>query len=194
MKVVFPKAYAYLSRFREALGERRDAVLMRSKESIPFYAIGAVSEYTFAPYKVVWGRIASRMDASVVSTSEGRVVIPQETISLVGCDEVDEAHYICATLNSSPFNFSLQSYSQKGGKSFGTPSILENVCVPKYDLNNPTHLALGDLSQQAHAATAAGDAARVREIEAEVDRLAAQLWGLTDAELREIQESLTELG
>ena len=39
-----------------------------------------------------------------------------------------------------------------------------------------------------------GDAARVREIEAEVDRLAARLWGLTDAELREIQESLAELG
>jgi hypothetical protein len=34
----------------------------------------------------------------------------------------------------------------------------------------------------------------VREIEAEVDRLAAALWGLTDAELREIQESLEELG
>jgi hypothetical protein len=34
----------------------------------------------------------------------------------------------------------------------------------------------------------------VREIEAEVDRLAAKLWGLTDAELLEIQESLAELG
>ena len=33
-----------------------------------------------------------------------------------------------------------------------------------------------------------------REIEAKVDRLAAQLWGVTDAELREIQESLVELG
>ena len=31
------------------------------------------------------------------------------------------------------------------------------------------------LSQQAHAATAAGDAARVGEIEAEIDWLAAQL-------------------
>jgi len=39
-----------------------------------------------------------------------------------------------------------------------------------------------------------GDPVRMREIEAEVDRLAARLWGLTDAELREIQESLAELG
>ena len=34
----------------------------------------------------------------------------------------------------------------------------------------------------------------MREIEAEIDWLAAQLWGLTDAELQEIQESLAELG
>jgi len=31
------------------------------------------------------------------------------------------------------------------------------------------------------------------EIEAEIDQLAAQLWGLTADELREIQESLAEL-
>jgi len=72
--------------------------------------------------------------------------------------------------------------------------VLKYVAVPQYDFNSPTHLALADLSRQAHAAAAAGDAARVREIEAEVDRLAARLWGLTDAELREIQESLAELG
>lgn len=39
----------------------------------------------------------------------------------------------------------------------------------------------------------AGHRARVQAIEAEIDRLAAQLWGLTDDELREIQESLAEL-
>jgi hypothetical protein len=65
-----------------------------------------------------------------------------------------------------------------------------------------TQCQLAALSQQAHAATAAGDpsaaprasTARVREIEAEIDRLAAELWGLTEAEVREIQESLEELG
>jgi hypothetical protein len=35
---------------------------------------------------------------------------------------------------------------------------------------------------------------KVAQIEAEIDHLAAQMWGLTDAELKEIQESLAELG
>jgi hypothetical protein len=33
----------------------------------------------------------------------------------------------------------------------------------------------------------------VQEIEAEMDELAAQVWGLTGQELKEIQESLVEL-
>jgi len=40
---------------------------------------------------------------------------------------------------------------------------------------------------KAPEATAAGDTARVREIEAEIDRLAAALWGLSQQELEEIQ-------
>ena len=39
----------------------------------------------------------------------------------------------------------------------------------------------------------AADAGRVREIEAEIDRLAAKLWGLSKQELEEIQRSLEEL-
>ena len=39
-----------------------------------------------------------------------------------------------------------------------------------------------------------GDPSGLREIEAEIDQLAAELWGLTQAELAEIQKSLAELG
>ena len=60
------------------------------------------------------------------------------------------------------------------------------------DLRDPNALVPTDcLSQQAHEATAAGEAALVREVDVEIDRLAAELWVLTVAELR---ESLPELG
>jgi len=67
------------------------------------------------------------------------------------------------------------------------------VRVPRYDQADPVHRQLAALSQRAHAATAAGNPEEVKEIEAEIDRLAARLWGLTDEELQEIQESLAEL-
>jgi len=44
-----------------------------------------------------------------------------------------------------------------------------------------------------HATTASRDTVRVREIEAEIDRLAAELWGRSQQELEEIQRSLEEL-
>lgn len=52
---------------------------------------------------------------------------------------------------------------------------------------------LSSLSQQAHASTAAGDAAQVEAIEAEIDHLAAQWGGLTEGEMGEIQRNLEEL-
>ncbi len=40
---------------------------------------------------------------------------------------------------------------------------------------------------------AASDTDALRQAEAEIDELAAQLWGITPAELRAIQEALAEM-
>ena len=72
--------------------------------------------------------------------------------------------------------------------------FLENIHGPRYDTDNATHRELAALSRQAHKAAAQGDDEAVRAIEAEIDALAAKVWGLSEAELREIQERLEELG
>ena len=100
-------------------------------------------------------------------------------------------HYVCAVVNSSPICFSAQAYTIE--TQFST-HLFNYLSIPQFDATNPTHQALAALSQEAHAATAAGDITRVAAIEAEIDQLAARLWGLTEAELRDIQESLAELG
>ncbi len=188
------------TRLRRAKDEDGSELRSRSgyrryfKETDPFYSMFNIADYTFAPYKVVWPNIASELTCAVVSSHKGKTVIPQHIVTLVGLDDAEAAHFVCAVANSSPINFALQSYSQKGGKSFGTPHVLKNLFVPRYDPTNPTYHQLATLSQEAHAATAAGDAARVREIEVEIDRLAAELWGLNKQELEEIQRSLEELG
>ncbi|MBM4430561.1 MAG: SAM-dependent DNA methyltransferase, partial [Chloroflexi bacterium] len=192
MALQLPKSYAYLKRFETEL-RSRSGYKRYFSESAPFYSIFDVGEYTFAPYKVVWPNIASELACAVVSGHEGKTVVPQHIITLVATENAEEAHFVCALLNSAPVNFTVQSYSQKGGKSFGTPHVLENVRIPRYDPANSTHRRLAALSQQAHQATATGETARVRGIEAEIDRLAAKLWGLTETELQEIQDSLKEL-
>ncbi len=194
MAVRLPKTYAYLKRFEPDL-RQRSGYRRYFKETDPFYSLFNVGDYTFAPYKVVWPWIAQTLVSSVVgSDAAGKIVIPEHNTSFVPFEAADEAHFFCACFNSSPADFAAISSYGGGGGGIASPKVVERIRVPKYDPTDPIHRALADLSQQAHAATAAGDAARVQELEAEIDRLAARLWGLTDAELREIQESLAELG
>jgi len=195
----YPRSFAYLSRFRHILLTRSGYKLLRSGE--PFYILIDVSKYTFMPYKVVWPRIASRVNAAVVYED----IMPQETIAFVTSNSLEEAHYICAVLNSVAFNFTAVSYSQTGGKSFGSPHLLENIRVPRFDPANPVHQRLAALSQRAHEV--AGELStdsqsdkrtaelkqELTEIEALVGQAAAELWGVTEKESREIQESLEEL-
>jgi hypothetical protein len=49
------------------------------------------------------------------------------------------------------------------------------------------------LSQRAHELAAAGDKKGLKAVEDEVDRAAAELWGITAEELAEIRRSLEEL-
>jgi SAM-dependent methyltransferase len=192
MKLKYPKTYAYLKRFEDDLRQR--SVYKRYfKETAPFYSMFDVGDYTFASCKVVWMRMASKIMASVIGTYDGKPIIPPDTVTLVSFADEEEAYYLCAVVNSSPFDFAAQSYSQRGGKSFASPHIMGNIRVPKFNRKDKVHLELASLSQQAHQATARGDQETVSSIEKSIDELAVEVWGLTKEELKEIQESLKEL-
>jgi hypothetical protein len=197
----YPRTYGYLKRFEPVLRQRaafkryftRPERGGKVKETGPFYSMFDVGDYTFAPWKVVWPNIASMLNAAVVGSSEGKVVVPQHIVTLVACETEEEAHYICALINSSSANFAARTYSQEGGKSFGDPHILGHIRIPRYNPQDAVHRRLAELSQAAHQAARREDAAELARIEAEIDRQAAQLWDLSEAELREIQQSLAEV-
>ena len=193
MMARLPKTYAYVERFEEVL-RRRSVYRRYFKTTDPFYSMFNIGDYTFAPYKVVWPNVASALDCAVVSSFEGKPVVPQHIVTLVGLEDADEAHFVCAVVNSSPINFAAQSYSQRGGKSFGTPHILDNLLVPRYQAADATHRQFVVLSKRAHRATAAGAKVEVQNIEVEIDQLAGHMWGLSETELGDIQRSLAELG
>ncbi|GBC82945.1 hypothetical protein HRbin10_02083 [bacterium HR10] len=190
MQSLFPRTYGYLSLFRKVLLNRRSGWYQKAKDRLPFYIMFAVGDYTFAPWKVVWREQASKMTASVVGPRDGKPVVPDHKLMLVDCQSEPEAHFVCACLNSAIGQFVAQSYAVEIQMD---PHILEHIRIPRYDPSDPVHRRLAELSQAAHEATKAEDEARLCQIEAEIDREAAKLWGLTEEELREIQRSLQEL-
>lgn len=103
-----------------------------------------------------------------------------------------EAHFICATLNSSLINEWIKPLQPRG--IYGERSIHRRpfiLPIPKFEAKNPVHLKLAKLSLQCHSKVAvfgatkkaiAGirkDAREAVKIEvAEIDELVSQLLGL----------------
>jgi hypothetical protein len=174
MREKYPRTFEYLSRFEQRLKDR--AAYRRYQSAGPFYSMYNVGPYTTAPIKVVWRRMDSRINAAVVTTVEDRVlgtrpIIPQETCAMIACQSLDEAHYLCAMLNSSSVNGIVQSHSVNGGKSFGTPNMLKYLNLRSFDPVNALHKELAKCSEEAHQNPAP-------DSESRVDRLVFELYGL----------------
>lgn len=207
MQSNFPKTWAYLKRFETLLRNRsgfqryftRQEKGGNISETGPFYSIFNIGEYTFGEWKVVWPNMGKRLDAAVISSKGNRPIVPQHIITLIATQSEQEALYIAAVINSAPFQFAAFSYSQVGGKSFATPQIVENLLIPKFDAESFSHAKLVGVASKAHQLAPlayAGNAdalQQLRQVEADVDRAAAALWGLTEQELADVQTSLQEL-
>jgi len=195
MKQEYPLTYRYLKQFESVLSERADRKYYPNDS--PFYTMRNVADYTFARYKVVWTRVDKDIKGAVISSSEvagvNKVIMPIETAVLVAFNESAEAHYFCSILNSSPWRFVITSTAVHGTGGFGSPNVLTKARIPKFDTQDRVHLELSGLSQNAHYATEIGDEVGVKELEQRIDELAAQIWGLTGEELREIKSSLEEM-
>jgi len=77
--------------------------------------------------------------------------------------------------------------------SMGSMHVLQNIRILKFNPADKVYQELARLSQNAHYAITIGDEAGLKELEQRIDELAAQIWGLTGEELKEIQMSLEEL-
>lgn len=119
----FPKASAYLSKFKHQLESRSGYKKYLKPVGEPFYSLYNVGPYTFAPYKVVWKEQSSEFECAVVSSVDGKVVFPDHKLMLVPFqDESEGTLCLCATrFNNFPshcssicdFNTTKHSYSRE---------------------------------------------------------------------------------
>jgi SAM-dependent methyltransferase len=191
IKTKYAKAYLYLKKFKNILLERRGwEVKQAMKSGKPYWSMSEIGDYTFAPYKVVWREQASCITSCVISNKEGKPIIPDHKLMLIDFKNMQEAFYVSSLLNSSPATYAIYSYCIETQM---TPHIMNNILIPKYDSSNKLHMQLSVFSKQAHQAAAEDKQEEVAEIEEQIDKLAARLWGLSDEEVNEITLSLQEL-
>ncbi len=187
MQKDYPKAWAYLKKHEPVL--RKSGILRRFfKETDPFYSVFNVGDYTFSQYKVVWREVSNDLSCAVIEPRDGKVVIPDHTLTMLETKSLKEAHYVCAVLNSAPARLTVRSYIAL----HPSPHVMSNIAVPKFSALNGTHERLANLSEEAHKAAAKGNTDEVRRIESKIDHLCGKLWGLSEKDTSEIAKSLEE--
>jgi hypothetical protein len=139
------------------------------------------------------------LNAVVTSTYDDRFVgdkttVTQHVVTLVPFNSGIEAHYFCALMNSSFASW--VGASSSTGKSYGTPSILAHIAIPKFDDTDPTHLKLAELSELAHRLIMDSEksADRMGAIQLAIDEQAAQLWGLSEEEFGGLRNAMEGTG
>lgn len=181
MRKRWPRTYSYLTKFKDVLLSRGSSTVRQLAERTAFYAMFGVGVYTVAPYKVIWKRMASDLVAAVISQDRTpfgfKTVIPTDTTSLFYTEHEDEAHYLCALVNSTPVRDFVKSYSS-AGRGFGAPSAMDHVAIPRFDRANPLHQELARLSKELHEAKKRQRAGDLKRLEERVDKIARQLFGI----------------
>lgn len=182
MKRKWPRIYNYLTNFRELLLKRSLYKHFHEKSGNPFYGQRLFGDYTFSNYKVVWKRMTNDLIAAVVSqhkTAFGyKILIPLETVTFFSTNDKNEAHYLCAIVNSKPVRDFIKSFSS-AGRGFGSPSVMEHVGIPGFDSKNHFHTELAVLSEKLHELKTSGKEDEILTQEKKVDESVNKLFGIT---------------
>lgn len=191
LQTKLPKTHAFLQQFEKPLRNRSGFRQYFNGAFDPFYSMYNVGPYTFAPFKVVWREQSSLLTAAVVEAPKvGKIVVPDHKLMLCGCESAEEAHHVCALLNSSPAQFIVKSYAIETSIS---THVLNYVGIPKFNPKDKVHVRLAESSAACHASVGSATDEEMAALETANDELAAQLWNLSTAELKDIKFSLADL-
>jgi type II restriction/modification system DNA methylase subunit YeeA len=206
IKTQFPNIYDYFNRFKKAL-EMRSIHKLWGKSN-PFYTVYDIGVYTFAPYKVVWKRIAGAITGKAISFAcavltpiNGKPVIVDDSTILVNTDDINEAYYLAGILNSLPSRTIIASYSYELRQE---THIVDFIKIPKFDSLNKTHIKIAELSKRAHELSNLKHSRssvterynvekELEKVEREIDLAVAELFGLSEEGLREFEKLMAIL-
>jgi hypothetical protein len=153
LRARWPGVLNYLEQFREILLARALYRRYHRESARPYYSQFNMAASAFKPFKVVWRRMTNDIAAAVISGWDGplgtKIILPLETTAFIGVESAEEAHYLCAYLNSNAVRSFVKSFSA-AGRGFGTPSTIGRVRIPKFDPANATHRALAAISLGCH--------------------------------------------
>jgi len=177
MKRETPKTWEWLNDFKDKLLETKLYQKMFSKNNSPFYSVYDLGDWD-SKYKVVWKRMGFYPDFTVVSVTKDeklgeKLVLPGNVLHFVPLDSLDEAHYVCAILNSSTIKKNLRGLSSKS-KSGLSKTIVGKIRLDKFNPKDKIHKKLMKLSKRAHQLAERNKSSI--EVKSQIDNLVEELY------------------
>lgn len=179
LKQKYPKTYKWLFYFHDLLlSTRIRSGKFFDKEKHPWYRLDNVGPYTFCKYKVLWQEQAHAMKSCVVSTISHlgigeKVVLTDSKVLFLSFDNEDEAHYVCAILNSKNIETVIQNYTINTNRGI---DIVENIKIPLFDPDNIEHQEISSLSKQAHLSFKQNHFEKIIECEDQINKLVSKIF------------------
>ena len=116
------------------------------------YQRGITDQNLNAPYLVLYNASAKDANSVVVNREDFALEFIVESVAYVlYCDSINEAHYVCAFLNSTTPNLMMKDFQAKG--LFGARHVhkkILDIYYPKFDEKNEKHLLVANLGKEAH--------------------------------------------
>ena len=163
---------------------------------IEFVQTYGTDSYTMERVKVFWRAFIPRITMALCLPFDDpnlgpKVPLTQDVVTFCPFQSTDEAFFFSACGNSSPATL-LHAVSSTG-KSFGRPHILGKISIPRFKRTDDLHTLLAELSHQCHDSAQNGREDTIVELEAQIDEVAARMWGISGAGLKAIQGALADM-
>ena len=120
LKYSHPLAFSYLSKYENAFSSRKSSIY-KGKDKFSIFGIG---DYSFKPYKIVVSSLYKSIRFILVSLTDGKPIMVDDTCYQLDFDSLDEAKCILDALNSKEISSLLQSLIFKDAKRVVTKSLL----------------------------------------------------------------------
>jgi hypothetical protein len=193
MRAKYPLTYQYLLRFESLLRNRPGYLKYFDPDRDPFWTVYNVGAYSISPFRVVFKELTDFFQCAVPSAT-GKPPIADTKLRFIECGSSDSAYFLCGLLNSSPSILYLYSTATWVQTADYQASDISRIRLPEFETGNAIHRSIKEASKKCHAAATEGDKNHLIKLEAEIDDLAAKLWGIAGAELGAIQQALEKAG
>jgi hypothetical protein len=193
MKTKYPDTHRYLMHFEKALRKRPGYVKYFDPRKDPFWTIYNVGEYSVAPFRVVFKELTDFFQSAVLPIG-GKSVIADTKLRFIECHSQQEAYFVAGLLNSAPAILYLYATATWVQTADYQASDISRLNLPRFDKSNSAHTAVVKISETCHKISASEGAGSTGALEQELDEPISKIWKISTKELKDIRESLVELG